>query len=118
MRYHVLNRNNDFARTYRRGKSQVHPHIVLYWNRNRVGRTRIGITASKKIGGAVQRNRARRVIRHALYAVLPQDIGPYDLIFVARGQTVRLKSTTLEKTLHKMLKKAGLLKDTGEEAKP
>ena len=93
MRYHPLTRNNEFARAYTRGKSFVHPHVVLYVNKNRRGRTRVGITASKKIGNAVTRNRARRVLRAALYEVLPPDVGGYDLVLVARGQTPRLKST-------------------------
>lgn len=87
MRYHPLTRNNEFARAYTRGKSFVHPHVVLYVNKNRLGRTRVGITASKKIGNAVTRNRARRVLRAALYEVLPPDVGGYDLVLVARGQT-------------------------------
>ena len=84
MRYTPLTRNSDFARAYKRGKSYVHHHVVLYVNKNRVGHTRVGITASKKIGGAVQRNRARRVIRHALYQVLlGQEEGPRFGGFVA-----------------------------------
>ena len=63
MRYHPLTRNNEFARAYTRGKSFVHPHVVLYVNKNRLGRTRVGITASKKIGNAVTRNRLRRYMR-------------------------------------------------------
>ena len=51
---------------YGRGKSYVHPHCVLYVAKNRVGYTRIGLTATKKVGHAVQRNRARRVMRAAL----------------------------------------------------
>ena len=106
MRYTPVTRNSDFARAYKKGRSFVHPHVVLYVNKNRVGHTRVGITASKKIGGAVQRNRARRIIRSALYEVLPQDIGAYDLIFVARGQTPRLKSGVLSDTLKKLFSNA------------
>ena len=108
MRYHPLTRNNEFARAYTRGKSFVHPHVVLYVNKNRLGRTRVGITASKKIGNAVTRNRARRVLRAALYEVLPPDVGGYDLVLVARGQTPRLKSTQVAKTLERQLRAAGL----------
>lgn len=108
MRYTPLTRNSDFARAYKRGKNYVHPHVVLYVNKNRVGHTRVGITASKKIGGAVQRNRARRVIRHALYQVLPQNAGPFDLVLVARGQTPRLKSGRLAETLDKLFKNANI----------
>ena len=111
MRYHPLTRNNEFARAYTRGKSFVHPHVVLYVNKNRLGRTRVGITASKKIGNAVTRNRARRVLRAALYEVLPPDVGGYDLVLVARGQTPRLKSTQVAKTLGRQLRAAGLVQE-------
>ena len=66
MRYKTLTRNNEFSRAYARGKSFVHPHLVLYVNKNRKGTTRVGLTATKKIGKAVTRNRARRVMRAAL----------------------------------------------------
>lgn len=108
MRFTPLSRNNDFQRAYRRGKNTVHHQVVVYINKNRVGHTRVGITASKKVGNAVVRNRARRVIRHALWQVMPADVGPYDIVLVARGQTPGLKSYRLAGTLRKILKKHGL----------
>ena len=66
MRYRTLNRNWQYNRVYGRGKSYVHPHVVLYVAKNRAGVTRVGLTATKKVGHAVQRNRARRVMREAL----------------------------------------------------
>ena len=109
MRYEPITRNNDFVRAYSRGKSYVHSHIVLYVRKNRAGHTRVGLTASKKIGNAVMRNRARRVMRAALYQVLDRDLGPVDIVLVARGITPRLKSTKLAPTLQKLLQNAGLL---------
>lgn len=109
MRYEPITRNNDFVRAYSRGKSYVHSHIVLYVRKNRAGHTRVGLTASKKIGNAVMRNRARRVMRAALYQVLDRDLGPLDIVLVARGITPRLKSTKLAPTLQKLLQDAGLL---------
>ena len=107
MRYRPLTRNKEFTRAYARGKSFVHPKLVLYVMKNRLGHTRVGLTATKKIGGAVQRNRARRVMRAALYQVLPYDVGGYDLVFVARGQTVRCKSGEITEAARALLKKAG-----------
>ena len=78
------------------------------WPKTGWGYTRIGLTATKKVGHAVQRNRARRVMRAALSEHLAQNIGGYDIILVARGQTPRLKSTQLSKTLGKLFAKAGL----------
>ena len=109
MRYEPITRNNDFVRAYSRGKSYVHSHIVLYVRKNRAGHTRVWLTASKKIGNAVMRNRARRVMRAALYQVLDRDLGPVDIVLVARGITPRLKSTKLAPTLQKLLQDAGLL---------
>ena len=102
MRYRTLNKNWQFNRVYGLGKSYVHPHCVLYVA------TRIGLTATKKVGHAVQRNRARRIMRAALSEHLAQNIGGYDIILVARGQTPRLKSTQLSKTLGRLFAKAGL----------
>lgn len=109
MRYRTLTRNKEFTRAYARGKSFVHPHVVLYVNKNRTGHTRVGITVTKKIGNAVRRNRARRVIRAALQQVLPAEVGSVDLVFVARGLTPKLKSTQLEKSIGRLLHDAGVL---------
>ena len=50
MRYRTLNKNWQYNRVYGRGKSYVHPHVVLYVAKNRLGYTRIGLTATKKVG--------------------------------------------------------------------
>ncbi|MDL2219479.1 ribonuclease P protein component [Ruminococcaceae bacterium OttesenSCG-928-O06] len=108
MRYTSITRNNDFLRAYRRGKSYVHPHVVLYVNKNRAGKTRVGITASKKLGNAPTRNRARRVLRSALTQVLPPNAGSVDVVLVARAATAAQNSTQVAKTLRKLMQKAGL----------
>ena len=110
MRYRPITRNKEFSRAYSRGKSYVHPKLVLYVVKNRTGHTRVGLTATKKVGCAVKRNRARRVIRAALYATLPLDVGSYDLVFVARGQTPRCKSGEIERAARELLERSGLVK--------
>ena len=108
MRYRTLDKNWQFNRVYGRGKSYVHPHCVLYVAKNRLGYTRIGLTATKKIGHAVQRNRARRVMRAAIAEHLDYNIGGYDLVFVARARTPYMKSTQLSRTVARLLAEAGL----------
>ena len=77
--------------------------------KNRAGVCRVGITTGKKIGGAVQRNRARRVIR-AAFSAFAEDVRPgCDLIFIARTRTGFLKSTELVPVMGRLLTKAGLL---------
>lgn len=109
MRYRTLTRNNEFSRVYARGKSFVHPQIVVYVFKNRVGYTRIGLTATKKIGNAVVRNRVRRVMRAALSEVLVKDAGGIDIVLVARKQTPAINSNKLKITLENLLKKAGVI---------
>ena len=58
-----LTENYEFRRVYARGKSAVRPSLVAYCMKRGGAAPRIGITASKKIGNAVKRNRARRLQR-------------------------------------------------------
>ena len=105
----TLKRNGEFSRAYTKGKNLVHGSLVTYVFRRRKGRMRVGITTSKKIGGAVQRNRARRVIR-AAFDGLPVDTSrPVDIVFVARSATTRLKMQKIQKVMEKQLSSAGLL---------
>ena len=97
--------NTDFQRAYRRGINLVHPHVVLYINKNKTGKTRVGFTCSKKVGNAVKRNRARRVMRQGFVDAAPAGIGSYDIVLVARAKTPYLKSWQMTETLRMLLKK-------------
>ena len=113
-----LTRNNDFRRAYARGKSYVSPVVVVYVIKNRYKMLRVGITTSKKIGNAVHRSRARRVIREA-YRQLAGRVRPgVDLVFVARGRTPYVKSTEVQRHMEKQLKAAGVLLEEGPAEKP
>ena len=104
-----LTRNIDFRRAYSRGKVYSNPALVTYVARTRAGICRVGITTSKKIGNAVERNRSRRVIRAAFRAVMPEANGNWDIVFVARNKTKYLKSTQLETVIFNHLKQAGVI---------
>ena len=109
MRYEPIVRNTEFARAYRRGKSYVSPFRVTYVLRRKSGGVRLGITTSKKIGCAVQRLRARRVIREAYYAMNLDPAKHVDLVFVARTATTRVKMQKVEKAMRAHLVAAGLI---------
>ena len=88
----TLNDNRDFVRLYRKGSCQVAPLLVTYARRSgSKGRRRVGITATKKVGGAVQRNRAKRLIRAAWREVEQKAPAGWDYVFVARGRTTGAK---------------------------
>lgn len=104
-------RNNDFRRIYARGKSYVSPLVVVYALKNRTKNVRVGITTSKKVGNAVQRNRSRRVIREAFRALAPRVRPGFDLVLVARGKTPYVKSTDVRRQLERQLQAVGLLRE-------
>ena len=103
-----LKENYEFRRAYKKGKSFASPYLIIYAIKNRRGGTRLGITAGKKIGGAVQRNRAKRVITAAFRECL-QGIEPgYDFVIVARTRILEIKSTAAAYTMKKLLSSAGI----------
>ncbi len=106
----TLKLNKEFRTAYYRGKVFVHPLLILYVRKSKVGIPRLGITTGKKVGKAVQRNRCRRIIREAYRQIHPQLTGGWDLVFVARAATSRTTSTALYGVMQQQLKKAGLLK--------
>ena len=108
MRYRAICRNGEFSRAYTRGKCYVTPQLVLYVLKKRNGHTRVGLTATKKVGNAVKRNRARRVMREAIRQQLDYDVGKYDLVFVARALTPTLKTQQVSKAVARLFKQAGL----------
>lgn len=109
--YETFKLNKDFKRLYGRGKSIVLPHMVVYYKRNNLDHCRVGITVSKKIGCAVKRNRAKRVIRAAFSKIMPKLGRSYDFVFAARVRTTFIKSTVLYNALFSALKKEGIINE-------
>lgn len=108
----TLNRNKDFNRLYSRGRSYVEQCVVVYVLKNRLKQVRIGITTSKKIGNAVKRNRARRLIRESCRKLLPNVRPGVDLVFVARKKTTLVKCDEVLKAILKALKEANIWMDS------
>lgn len=69
----------------------------------------MGITTSKKIGNAVERNRSKRIIRAAFRVFAPQIKCGCDIVFVARSKTKFLKSTDIAAIMKKHLTKLGVI---------
>lgn len=101
-----IKENRDFRRAYHKGKSFASPFIAVYINKNRTKEVRLGITAGKKIGNAVCRNRAKRVITAAFREVLPQISQGFDFVIVARTRILTAKSTDVVRSLNKILSSA------------
>lgn len=104
-----IKENRDFRRAYKRGKSFVCPYIAVYVSKNRYKNVRLGITAGKKIGNAVCRNRAKRVISAAFRSCIKEIAPGYDFVIVARTRILSVKSTDVALSLKKILHSAGVL---------
>jgi ribonuclease P protein component len=90
MKKYTICNNNEFSSMYKSGTKIVGKNIVFYYKKNGQTSSRLGIIASKKIGNAVKRNRAKRVIR-AAYRESQLPIG-YDFVIVARNGATECKS--------------------------
>ena len=104
----TLKQNTEFHRAYGRGKVRTSPVLVTYAVKNRGQGVRLGITAAKKLGSAVERNRCRRIIRAAFSSIYPQCSGNYDIVFVARFKTKKLRSSDLEPVMRSHLTELGV----------
>ena len=106
-----LTLNSQFHKLYRRGKSSVSPTMVVYAIKNREGFNRLGITAGKKVGGAVERNRAKRRIRE-LYRLMAENLKcGYDICIVARGYTPNAPYKKLYSDFVKVMKAVEVWQD-------
>ena len=105
-----LKLNKQFRRLYGRGKSFVHRGFVTYILPNKSGDINYGITVSRKLGGAVQRNRAKRLITAAFRECSPRLRTGYDMVFVARNGVFKYKSYELAKVMLSHFISAGACK--------
>ena len=88
----VMRENKDFLNMYKKGRYITSKYSVIYVKPNNRPFNRFGITAGKKIGNAVARNRAKRLIRLAYQKAevkLPVGI---DIVIVARSGILGIKS--------------------------
>ena len=97
----VIKSNKDFMKIYKKGRFSANYLITVYFVPNKSPYNRIGITTSKKIGNAVQRNRARRIIRAAYRNTEKLFPIGFDIIFVARPDIISVKSTNIEHFIKK-----------------
>jgi len=98
-----LKHNYEFRRLYRSGKSTVDAYIAVYYKKYRKSGNRLGITATKKIGCAVERNRARRLIREAYRLCEDEFPTGLDIVVVARRKAVFANMQTIRGSLRKAL---------------
>jgi ribonuclease P protein component len=116
-----LSRSAEFERVYRHGRSTANRHLVLYSFPNESSReARLGLSVSRKVGGAVQRNRLKRLLREA-FTHVEGDLRPgQDLVVVARPPAGELAEREglagVDASLTELIAKAGLREPARESS--
>jgi len=105
----ILRYKRDFDRLYSKGKSSGDKYIVVFFISNGHEYSRKAFLASKKVGGAVARNRARRLMKES-FRKLEHEIKPgNDILMIARNTITNTCQEDVEISMRKALTKSGLL---------
>ncbi len=122
MKLRAIRENHLYSKAYARGSKFVGRYVVVYVlpdyaakklakaNPTKEKLNRVGITVTKKLGGAVIRNRAKRIIREG-YRLCDKDTPikrGFLIVIVARGGIVKAKSTDVENDLMAAFKKLSM----------
>ena len=103
-----LRHTSDVQRVYDEGRSWAHPMLVLVARPNGLDLSRVGVAASRKLGSAVARNRAKRLLRAAAQHLYPQITAGWDVMLIARPKILAAKGPQVADALARLLGQAGL----------
>ncbi len=109
-----LSRSGEFERVYREGQSHAGRHLVVYaFPRSEDDEgPRLGVSVGRKLGGAVERNRIKRLLREAFWANAADLRAGHDFVIVARPAAGELAreggEAAIEQELRTVLTEAGL----------
>jgi len=111
-----LRKNSEFQRVRREGRSWAHPLAVLCALRNDLGYSRLGFSVSKRVGGAVVRNRAKRLMREATRLRQAMIVDGWDVVIIARQPMREANFHQVDRAVEQLLRRARLLKAAEEIA--
>jgi len=112
-----LKQGRDFLRLKQQGRRAAHGCLIANWQELPPGATaRVGVVVSRKVGNAVERSRARRLLRETFRLHQNDFARPLNLVLVARPSIAGKKCGEVEQDFFGALRRAGLLKEGVEPA--
>jgi len=106
-----LTRSDDIKRVRQEGRSLANTMLVLAFLPNQLNQNRITVIAGRSVGGAVQRNFAKRRLRSAIQDLIMEFEQGFDLVLIARRPVLSVDHTLIVRGLRSLALQAGLLKD-------
>ncbi|MEM7332909.1 MAG: ribonuclease P protein component [Chloroflexota bacterium] len=104
-----LSRATDIEKLRTAGKSWRHPLVILLARKNRLEKSRFAFVASRRVGNAVTRNRAKRLLRESIGTELNLIQPGWDCLLIARPAIAKARFTDLQTAVHQLLEKADLM---------
>ena len=118
-RSHRLKQGRDFLKTKTEGRRLIQGCLILNWLALPSGAvSRVGVITTRKLGNAVVRARARRLLREAFRQRQPCLARPVDAVLIARSSVVGRAFGEVEKDYISALKRAGLWREPATEVPP
>lgn len=106
-----LTRSDDINRVRQKGRSLANAILVLGFLPNYLNQNRIAVVAGRSVGGAVQRNFAKRRLRSAIQSLMLDFDQGFDLVLIARKPILDVDYPLIVNGLRNLVLQAGLMKD-------
>lgn len=101
-----IRKRREYQRVYDQGRKVFSRNFTLFLLENDLRRPRLGITATRRVGGAVQRNRAKRLLRE-WFRKVRQDLPAVDLVVNVKEGLHRLTLEGLSSELETKIRRSG-----------
>ena len=108
-RFPSIKKNDDFRVVYRAGRSYANRLYVMYVKPNELGRNRLGVSVSKKVGNSIIRHRIVRLMREVFRLHATDMKTGYDIVVIARTSDAANGYSESEAAFTSLAKRHGLL---------